>query len=504
MALPHSMCFTRCGQASVARAVSQVRVGCTPSEGEPRNRGNPTESCYPGLGREACLAPLSERQGPAIFGEPTSKHPVARRATSSKIGAVYLLAPGSGVTMTSSSKRVFISYTHDSEAHKELVVGLSDRLCNEGIDCSIDQYEPSPPEGWPSWMERMVREADHVLVVCTPTYLERYQNDGEREKGLGGRWEGAIIRQELYERSTINTKFIPVVFDREGAKSRPQPLRGATYHDLSTEAGYESLYRYLTDQPVRRKPPVGRIRTMPTASAAPAPTQSGAHTNAQSFQELCGRIRPLMEENGRVFADFGPNSGASSAEPARWELGLWERAKRELILPNNQKIAGLIRDGRDLLPAVHRTLFDAWLSHIYAFEKHCEDPTVDYRHHQFPAGVTSVVSMEAARDPTADVELKGLVAQLEGKLASYKDITAAGLFGSQLYVAEARRDVDVVLMLSREARGSDLVSQLKRTFLQHHGHRLHCTTFFDDETDAYDAFIRKAGAVYPLNLGLQR
>ncbi|MCY1046883.1 toll/interleukin-1 receptor domain-containing protein [Corallococcus sp. bb12-1] len=406
--------------------------------------------------------------------------------------------------MATSLKRVFISYTHDSDDHKAHVIGLSDRLCNDGVDCSIDQYEVSPPEGWPAWMERMVREADYVLVVCTPTYLERYENRGDRAKGLGGRWEGANIRLELYEGSGFNTKFIPVVFDMRDAASRPQPLRGATYYDVSTEAGYDQIYRHITEQHNRRKPAIGRIRTLAVAPVAHALTQSGLPSDIHSFQEFCGLLRPLIEENGRVYRDFAPNSGANSPGSLRSEFGLWERAKREILVPNNQKIAGLIQEGRNLVPAPHRALFEAWVSHIYAFEKHCEDPTVDYRDHQFPVGVTSVVSTAAARDPTVDSELKDLVARLEGELAPHKDITAAGLFGSQLYAAKARTDVDVVLRLSREARGSDLIPQLKREFLQHHGHHLHCTLFFDDETDAHDAFIRKAGAVHSLNLGFRR
>jgi len=42
---------------------------------------------------------------------------------------------------------VFISYSHDSPAHRDSVVALSDRLRADGVECRIDQYEESPPEG---------------------------------------------------------------------------------------------------------------------------------------------------------------------------------------------------------------------------------------------------------------------------------------------------------------------------------------------------------------------
>ena len=43
--------------------------------------------------------------------------------------------------------RVFISYSHDSQAHADDVLALANRLRADGVDCSVDQYEESPPEG---------------------------------------------------------------------------------------------------------------------------------------------------------------------------------------------------------------------------------------------------------------------------------------------------------------------------------------------------------------------
>jgi TIR domain len=63
----------------------------------------------------------------------------------------------------------FISYSHDSPEHADRVLALSDRLRADGIDCILDQYEVSPPEGWPRWMDRHIRTADFVLMICTPT-----------------------------------------------------------------------------------------------------------------------------------------------------------------------------------------------------------------------------------------------------------------------------------------------------------------------------------------------
>ena len=50
------------------------------------------------------------------------------------------------------------------------IKALSERLRSEGINCHVDQYEMSPPEGWPQWIIRQIERADFVLVVSTETY----------------------------------------------------------------------------------------------------------------------------------------------------------------------------------------------------------------------------------------------------------------------------------------------------------------------------------------------
>jgi len=57
-------------------------------------------------------------------------------------------------------KKVFISYSHDSPEHIDKVLALSDRLIADGVDCILDQYEESPPEVWPTWMDTHIKEKD--------------------------------------------------------------------------------------------------------------------------------------------------------------------------------------------------------------------------------------------------------------------------------------------------------------------------------------------------------
>jgi len=140
---------------------------------------------------------------------------------------------------------VLISYSWDSDPHPQKVLALSDRLRSEGIDCVLDQYEVSPPEGWPRWMDRKINIASLVIVICTKTYLARVIGEEEPGKGNGVRWEGGIICQHLYNQGGENKKFIPVLMQESDKKYIPVPLQSASYFTIETEAGYQRLYSRL-------------------------------------------------------------------------------------------------------------------------------------------------------------------------------------------------------------------------------------------------------------------
>jgi len=162
------------------------------------------------------------------------------------------------LTMPNFPARVFISYSHDSPEHKDRVLTLCDRLRGDGIDAWIDQYEISPPEGWPRWCAAQVREAEFVLVVCSEIYERRFRGVEESGNGLGVAWEGYVVAQELYDAGSRNTKFVPLLFPGANPGHIPEVLRGATRYVIdSSSVGYWSLYRHLTDQPGTIPPPVG-------------------------------------------------------------------------------------------------------------------------------------------------------------------------------------------------------------------------------------------------------
>jgi hypothetical protein len=162
-------------------------------------------------------------------------------------------------------KKIFISYSHDSDGHRALVRSIADQLRADGLDCQIDQYVNGfPPEGWQRWMETQIEEADYVLIICTQLYLKRFRGR-DTEGGRGVNFEGVVISQELYDDYYRNDKFIPVITDFGSVDDVPRPLKAYSTYHLPTK--YTELYRVLTDQAATPAPVIGKILYLPPKSA---------------------------------------------------------------------------------------------------------------------------------------------------------------------------------------------------------------------------------------------
>ena len=166
--------------------------------------------------------------------------------------------------------RVFISYSHDSPAHRALVLGLSERLRADGIDTRLDQYvNGTPPEDWPRWMLNQLDWAEFVLVICTATYYRRFRGLEAPGLGKGVDWEGAVITQALYDVRSVTAKFIPVLFAAGDGGCIPEPLRGLTFYTLTSDEAYQALYNALLGQAGVEPGPLGLARRQARASGTP-------------------------------------------------------------------------------------------------------------------------------------------------------------------------------------------------------------------------------------------
>src|SRR6266550_7461551 len=99
--------------------------------------------------------------------------------------------------------KVFISYSHDSEDHKQWVLRLGSDLRASGIDVVLDQWDLVPGQDINLFMQNGITQAHRVIMVCSSAYVIK------AEKGEGGvGYERLIVTSEVV--ANIDTiKFIP-------------------------------------------------------------------------------------------------------------------------------------------------------------------------------------------------------------------------------------------------------------------------------------------------------
>lgn len=152
--------------------------------------------------------------------------------------------------------KVFISYAHDTEQFADKILDFSNTLRSLNIDAIIDQYEESPEEGWPRWMDNQIETSDYILIVCTQLYYDKVMNFKSGE-GKGVNWELSIIYQHLYESCCNNTKFIPIIFNDYNTTKILKPLQSSTYYYVDREKELKKLCNRLKGIKNTIKPPLG-------------------------------------------------------------------------------------------------------------------------------------------------------------------------------------------------------------------------------------------------------
>lgn len=150
---------------------------------------------------------------------------------------------------------VFVSYSHDSPAHKAWVLKLATDLRTNGIDAILDQWDLVLGQDVVAFMSDGIARSDRVLLVCTDPYISK------AEAGSGGvGYERLVVTAELVQ--NIDTrKFIPLARDNATSKRMPVFLGPRMYVDFGTDEKYveslDLLLRELLDAPRTSKPPLG-------------------------------------------------------------------------------------------------------------------------------------------------------------------------------------------------------------------------------------------------------
>jgi hypothetical protein len=190
--------------------------------------------------------------------------------------------------------KVYISYTwlnrKDNEGKWARVPDdrgfkLAERLRDARFDSRLDLYfkdnqygfaRPQRRQGdrrdpWILWAEEQIRDADCVLLLCTPEYVASDPDLGEcpgawcewhllddnlkfNKDGWPAKsdltvpalwWDWHCIAKEF---DTNPAKFIPVGFGPYCSGNIPAFIRGATYYDLDSASDFEGLCRGIRSE----------------------------------------------------------------------------------------------------------------------------------------------------------------------------------------------------------------------------------------------------------------
>ena len=107
--------------------------------------------------------------------------------------------------MATSPPKLFVSYSHDTEQHKDWVLTLATRLMANGVDVILDQWDLTLGADLPRFMEQGLSEAKRVLAICTDAYVQK-ANAGRG--GVG--YEKMILTAQLMQEISSD-RIIPVV-----------------------------------------------------------------------------------------------------------------------------------------------------------------------------------------------------------------------------------------------------------------------------------------------------
>lgn len=209
------------------------------------------------------------------------------------------------------------------------------------------------------------------------------------------------------------------------------------------------------------------------------------------FGKLAQEIFPLLKDNEYIFKNTAPNSGSEVIEPLRNDLTLWEKLKKESIVPNNTAIKKLIEQNRQLIPSKYEETFNKILLHINAFDEHVKNPRFDYSEFQFPNRFSEIIFEESYKVALEDRKLNRIKKWLSKKLKT-NSILDWYIFGSAVFVSSKANDIDIVIKIKNDSHKTlEYINQLKFDFKVKFRKDLHLTIFEETNVEAFQAFINK-------------
>jgi hypothetical protein len=209
----------------------------------------------------------------------------------------------------------FISYSWESEPHKEWVLCLATALRTKGVDVILDRWHLRLGDDIAEFMDKSVSNADYILLVCSPNYAEK---SNSRTGGVG--YEQHIISGELLTEASTKAKFIPLLKVGNPSAALPRFLKSKLFVDFRDDDKYQrsldQLLRHLFDASEHVPPMIGARPSFENTIEEP----SLQHPQPQKWILVAGtarlsnfseKLRDTAEGLGRLLArnQFGLVTG---------------------------------------------------------------------------------------------------------------------------------------------------------------------------------------------------
>lgn len=157
--------------------------------------------------------------------------------------------------MNKNHPKVFISYSWDSEEHKNWVVELVNKLRKNGVDATCDQFETQIGNvNLNKMMVSAFKDYDFVIIVLTESYAKKAEN------GEGGVGFETMLSLPILKENPDDL----ILITREGYQNTfPSHLEGFYALDFSDDSKFDEkideLVHRIFEVPKLEKEPLGKI-----------------------------------------------------------------------------------------------------------------------------------------------------------------------------------------------------------------------------------------------------
>lgn len=210
--------------------------------------------------------------------------------------------------MNKSHPKVFISYSWDSEEHKNWVAKLVNRLRKNGVDATCDQFESQiRTVNLNQMMVSAFKDYDFVIIVLTESYAKK------AEKGEGGVGFETMLSLPILKENPDNL----ILITREGYQNTfPSHLKGFYALDFSDDSKFDKkldeLVHRIFEVPKLEKEPLGKIPDFSKSNNSSSSITSDIDIDIanlkditdedkikfikSNFKKMCEKLKKLLEE----------------------------------------------------------------------------------------------------------------------------------------------------------------------------------------------------------------